>query len=149
VHGQSEGGVEDVDASRSDVSSRAREAVVDAAFAGDAAGVESGSRRLAAEGAAGSTILSAALRHALMLLSARIDVEGGRPAGVVLDGWRGLHFRRKPLVQRHLERWTASSVKEAVARIQAALLDTRKLSDLGATSTARILLDLARQARRS
>jgi DNA polymerase-3 subunit delta len=149
AHGQSEVGIEDVDAILSDVSSLALDAVVDAAFAGDAAGIESGSRRLAAEGVAASTILGAALRHGLALLPARLDVEGGRPAGVVLDGWRGLHFRRKPVVQRHLDRWTSGSLKEAVARIQSALLDTRKLAHLGDTLAARTLLDLARLARRA
>ncbi|HEX2555479.1 MAG TPA: DNA polymerase III subunit delta [Microvirga sp.] len=149
AHGKSEVGVEDVDAILSDVSSLALDAVVDAAFAGDAAGLEAGCRRLAAEGVAGSTILSAALRHALALLPARLDVEAGRPAGAVLEAWRGLHFRRKPLVQRHLERWAAGTLKEAVARIQGSLLDTRRLAGLGDAITARTLLDLARLARRA
>ena len=148
AHGKSEVGVEDVDAILSDVSSLALDAVVDAAFAGDAAGLEAGCRRLASEGVAGAAILSAALRHALALLPARLDIEGGRPAGAVLDTWRGLHFRRKPLVQRHLDRWTAASLKDAVARIQASLLDTRRLAGLSDTLTARTLLDLARLARR-
>jgi DNA polymerase-3 subunit delta len=148
AHGKGEVGVEDVDAILSDVSSLALDAVVDAAFAGDAAGLEAGCRRLASEGVAGAAILSAALRHALALLPARLDIEGGRPAGAVLDTWRGLHFRRKPLVQRHLERWTAASLKDAVARIQASLLDTRRLAGLSDTMTARTLLDLARLARR-
>ena len=148
AHGKSEVRVEDVDAILSDVSSLALDAVVDAAFAGDAAGLEAGCRRLASEGVAGAAILSAALRHALALLPARLDIEGGRPAGAVLDTWRGLHFRRKPLVQRHLDRWTAASLKDAVARIQASLLDTRRLAGLSDTLTARTLLDLARLARR-
>jgi DNA polymerase-3 subunit delta len=148
AHGKSEVGVEDVDAILSDVSSLALDAVVDAAFAGDAAGLEAGCRRLASEGVAGAAILSTALRHALALLPARLDIEGGRPAGAVLDTWRGLHFRRKPLVQRHLDRWTAASLKDAVARIQASLLDTRRLAGLSDTLTARTLLDLARLARR-
>ncbi len=148
-HGKSEVGVEDVDAILSDVSSLALDAVVDAAFAGDAAGLESGCRRLAAEGVAGSTVLSAALRHTFALLPARLDIEAGRPAAVVLDSWRGLHFRRKPLVQRHLERWTSASLKEAVARIQASLLDTRRLAELGNAIAARTLLEFARLARQA
>lgn len=149
AHGEREIGVEAVDAVLSDVSSLALDAVVDAAFAGDAAGLEAGCRRLAAEGVAGAAILSAALRHAFALLPARLDVEGGRPAGAVIEAWRGLHFRRKPLVQRHLDRWTSASLKEAVARIQASLLDTRRLADLADAITARTLLDLARLARRA
>src|SRR3954454_2872903 len=48
AHGRSEITPEDVDAILSDVSSLATDAVIDAAFAGDMAGIETGLRRLAA-----------------------------------------------------------------------------------------------------
>jgi DNA polymerase-3 subunit delta len=149
AHGRREITVEDVDAVLSDVSSLAMDAVVDAAFAGDAAGLETGSRRLASEGVAASTVLGGALRHALALLNARIEVEGGRSASSVLETWRGLHFRRKPFVERHLQRWTAATLRDAIGRLQSALLDTRRLADLGDTIAAKTLLDLARIARRA
>jgi DNA polymerase III subunit delta len=148
AHGQREITLEDVDAIMSDVSSLAMDAVVDAAFAGEGAGLETGSRRLAAEGVHASVLLGAALRHALMLLSARMSVEEGRPVSAVMEGMRSLHFRRKPLVERHLQRWTSDSLKQAIGQIQASLLDTRRLADLGDTIAAKILLDLARAARR-
>lgn len=148
AHGRAEVTVEDVDAVLSDVSSLAADAVVDAAFSGDAAGLESGTRRLAAEGVSASTILGAALRHAFALLPLCLDVERGRPVGVAVEGWRGLHFRRKPLVERQLGRWSTATLKEAVARLQAAILDTRRMADLADPIAARTLLDLARMARR-
>jgi DNA polymerase-3 subunit delta len=148
AHGQREITLEDVDAIMSDVSSLAMDAVVDAAFAGEGAGLETGSRRLAAEGVHASVVLGAALRHALMLLSARMAVEEGRPISAVLEGMRGLHFRRKSLVERHLQRWTSESLKQAVAQLQASLLDTRRLADLDDTIASKTLLDLARAARR-
>jgi DNA polymerase-3 subunit delta len=83
-----------------------------------------------------------------MLLSARMAVEEGRPAGAVVEGMRGLHFRRKPLVERHLQRWTSDTLKQAITQIQASVMDTRRLADLGDTITAKTLLDLARAARR-
>jgi DNA polymerase-3 subunit delta len=146
--GQREITLADVDAIMSDVSSLAMDSVVDAAFAGDGAGLETGSRRLAAEGVNASTVLGAALRHALMLLPARLAVEEGRPAGAVVEGMRGLHFRRKPLVERHLQRWTSETLKRAIAQLQQSLLDTRRLSGLDDTIAAKTLLDLARAARR-
>ncbi|GEO14142.1 DNA polymerase III subunit delta [Microvirga aerophila] len=148
AHGQREITLEDVDAIMSDVSSLAMDAVVDAAFAGEGAGLETGSRRLAAEGVHASVVLGAALRHALMLLSARMAVEEGRPISAVMEGMRSLHFRRKSLVERHLQRWTSESLKQAVAQIQASLLDTRRLADLDDTIASKTLLDLARAARR-
>lgn len=147
-HGQREIGLEDIDAIMSDVSSLAMDAVVDAAFAGDGTGLEIGARRLAAEGVAASTLLGAALRHALVLLPARLDVETGRPVAAVVDGWRGLHFRRKPLVERQLQLWTAAGLNQAVDRLQASLLDTRRLADLADTIAAKTLLDIARMARK-
>jgi len=146
--GQREITLADVDAILSDVSSLAMDSVVDAAFAGDGAGLEVGSRRLAAEGVNASTVLGAALRHALMLLPARLAVEEGRPVGAVVEGMRALHFRRKPLVERHLQRWTSASLTQAVAQLQQSLLDTRRLAGLDDTIAAKTLLDLARAARR-
>jgi DNA polymerase-3 subunit delta len=148
AHGQREITLADVDAIMSDVSSLAMDAVVDAAFAGDGSGLEIGSRRLSAEGVHASVLLGAALRHALMLLSARLSVEEGRPVSAVVEGMRSLHFRRKPLVERHLQRWTSETLKRAVAQIQASLLETRRQADLGDTIAGKTLLDLARAARR-
>jgi DNA polymerase-3 subunit delta len=149
AHGRREVTVEDVDAVLSDVSSLATDAVVDAAFAGDAVGLETGSRRLASEGIAASTVLGAALRHGLALLNARLEVESGRSVSSVVETWRGLHFRRKPAVDRHLQRWTSATLRDAVARLQAALLDTRRLASLDDTIAAKTLLDLARIVRRA
>ena len=148
ARGQSEITLADVDAIMSDVSSLAMDSVVDAAFAGDGAGLEIGSRRLAAEGVNASTVLGAALRHALMLLPARLSIEEGRPVGAVVESMRALHFRRKPLIERHLQRWTSDSLKQAIAQLQQSLLDTRRLSHLDDTIAAKTLLDLARAARR-
>jgi DNA polymerase-3 subunit delta len=148
AHGRSEVTLEDVDATLSDVSSLALDAVVDAAFAGDLAGLETGSRRLKAEGTAASTILSAAQRHALALLPLACDMQSGKPAGVALESWRGLHFRRKPLIERQLQRWTPDRLTALVGTLQGRVLETRRLPDLGHPIAARALLEIARGARR-
>jgi DNA polymerase-3 subunit delta len=95
-----------------------------------------------------STILGAALRHAFALLPICLEVEGGKPAGVAVESWRGLHFRRKPLVQRQLQRWTAERMTALVATLQARVLETRRLPDLGPAIAARTLLEIANAARR-
>jgi len=148
AHGQSEITIDDVDAILSDVSSLATDAVVDAAFGGDLAGLESGLRRLAAEGIAASSVLGSALRHALTLLPACLEVEGGRSASNVVETWRGLHFRRKPAIERHLQRWAPATLRRALAVLQASILETRRLSDLDHTIAGKTLLDIARMARR-
>ncbi|HEU6441649.1 MAG TPA: DNA polymerase III subunit delta [Microvirga sp.] len=148
AHGKREITPEDVDAIMSDVSSLAMDAVVDAAFGGEGTSLEIGSRRLAAEGIHASVLLGAALRHALMLLTARLNVEEGRSIPAVMETMRSLHFRRKPLVERHLQRWTSESLKTAIGLLQSSLLDTRRLSHLDDTIAAKTLLDIARMARR-
>ncbi|MBZ6077009.1 DNA polymerase III subunit delta [Microvirga puerhi] len=148
AHGKREITLEDVDAILSDVSSLAMDAVVDAAFAGQGTELETGARRLSAEGVSAATVLGAALRHALMLLPARLAVEEGKPVSAVVESMRSLHFRRKPLVERHLQRWTSDSLKQAIAQLQTSVLDTRRLSHLDHVVTAKTLLDLARAARR-
>ena len=61
---------------------------------------------------------------------------------------RSLHFRRKSLVERHLQRWTSDSLKSAITLLQTSLLQTRRLADLDDTIAAKTLLDIARTARR-
>ena len=77
AHGQTDISLADVDAIMSDVSALAMDAVVDAAFAGMGTELETGFRRLAAEGIHASVVLGAALRHALLLLSARLPSRKG------------------------------------------------------------------------
>jgi DNA polymerase-3 subunit delta len=148
AHGRDEITLDDVDAVLSDVSSLALDAVVDAAFAGDAASLETGFRRLAAEGVAAATVLGAALRHALALLPLSLEVAAGKPAGIAVEAWRGLHFRRRPLVERQLQRWAPDRLRELVATLQARVLETRRLPDLAAAIAARTLLEIASDARR-
>lgn len=148
AHGQREITLDDVDAILSDVSGLAMDAVIDAAFSGAGNELEIGSRRLAAEGTHASVLLGAALRHALALLPARQSVEEGRPVKSVVEGMRGLHFRRKDAMERHLQRWTAANLRGAIAAIQASLLDSRRMADLGDAIAVKTLLDLARAARR-
>lgn len=148
--GQGRVTVEDVEAVVSDASQFALDAVTDAAFLGDRADLELGLRRLQAERVTASAILGAALRHALALLPARLEVERGRRPPQVVEAWRGLHFRRRPAVERQLGLWTHERLRAAVNGLNTTLLASRKHPELGAALAAQSLLDLAppRSARR-
>lgn len=143
VHGRNEVTLDDVEAVLADVSSLAMDAIVDAAFSGNPAAVENNFHRLVAEGTHASVILGAALRHALSLLQARLDIEEGRPASAVLENWRGLHFKRKAQVERQLSRWSADGLKTAIRNLQSSLLETRRFSVLSDDIGGRTLLSLA------
>lgn len=126
AHGSGEITLEDVDAVVSDVSGLAMNALVDAAFGGRPAEVERAFRRFRAEGTSTSTVLGAALRHGLQLLAARLQVEGGQGIAGAVTAWRGLHFRRQKPVEAQLARWRAETLREAVARLQEAVLACRR-----------------------
>jgi DNA polymerase-3 subunit delta len=138
--------LDDIDAVISDVSALALDAVVDAAFDGDMEQVEAGCRRLRAEGVSPSLILGGALRQALLLLGARLDVEAGQAVGNIVRAWRGLHFRRQKPVERQLSRWKATALRQAIAQLQAAILATRQVSDVADALAARALFAIARDA---
>jgi len=143
VHGRNEVTLDDVEAVLADVSSLAMDAIVDAAFSGNPVALESNFRRLVAEGVPASVILGAALRHALALLQARLDIEEGRPASAVMESWRGLHFKRKGQVERQLSRWSATGLQTAISNLQASLLETRRFAVLSEDIGGRTLLSLA------
>jgi DNA polymerase III subunit delta len=148
AHGQSEITIDDVDAVMSDTSSLVTDTVVDAAFCGDTGVLETGLRRLAAEGSAAGAYLGAALRHSIGLLGAAGDVERGRSTESVVETWRGLHFKRKAAAKRQLQRWSSGDLKSAVALLQDAVLQTRRQSNLDHVVAGRVLLDIARVAQR-
>jgi DNA polymerase-3 subunit delta len=147
AHGKREVTLDDIDAVISDVSSLALDGVIDAAFAGDHAGLDNALQRSLAEGMSASLLLGAALRHAFALLAARLEVAGGKGIGEVVAVWRGLHFRRKTVVEKQLGIWTVKALTGAIAALQAAVFDSRRAPDLGAALTGHALLDLARAAR--
>jgi len=130
----------------SDVSSPALDAVLDAAFGGRPTAVAEVFRRLSREGVTGATVLTLALRHALLLLGARADIEAGRSVSSVVEGWRGLPFRRRAEVGRYLAQWTSVRLRRVVEGLQHAVLDTRKHADLAEALTIRVLLRIAAQA---
>jgi DNA polymerase-3 subunit delta len=72
-----------------------------------------------------SAMLGAGLRHALTLLSLRLDNPRGSASQLVAN-WRGLHFRRKALAETQLARWSAPGLEQAVAWLQDAVLTCRR-----------------------
>ncbi|MEN3929615.1 DNA polymerase III subunit delta [Microvirga sp. W0021] len=143
VHGQSEVTLEDVEAVLADVSSLAMDAIIDAVFSGNPAGFETDFQRIVAEGTPAAVILNIALRHALSLLQGRIDIEAGKSSGAVVESWRGLHFKRKPHIERQLNRWTSTGLKSAIQSLQASLLDTRRMASMSTDIGGRTLLSLS------
>ena len=143
AHGQREVTPDDIEAAISDVSGLALDSVVDAAFSGQRGAADAGFRRAMTEGTSPATILGAALRHGIALLTARIDIGTGKPAASVVAAWRGLHFSRKLAIEAHLRTWSIPALQRAVARLQADTLESRRSPGMSEAVASRALLDIA------
>lgn len=147
AHGADELTPDDLDAIMSDVSALRSDMVVDAAFSGDTAGADEAFERLLGEGAHPAVILSALLRHALAMMPYAIEMQTGRSAASVVDGWRGLHFRRKQSAEKHLSAFDVDDLRIIIEKLQATILDTRRMPDMTHAVAARAILEIATRAR--
>jgi DNA polymerase-3 subunit delta len=147
AHGQASVTVEDIEAVISDVSGPSIDAVIDAAYLGDRAGLEAGLEQLAQHGTSPAAIIALALRHGLTLLGHVARLGGGSDVEGALRNWRGLHFRRKPAVTRQLKLWTPDRLAGAVTRLQGAALTTRQTPALADAAASQALFALGSRAR--
>ncbi|WP_026176278.1 DNA polymerase III subunit delta [Methylobacterium sp. 88A] len=148
ARGQTEITLDDVEAVISDVAGSVLNTLIDAAFVGRGEEVERDYRRFRHEGMDPSMMLGSALRHALTLLSTRIAGEGQSPS-MMVGNWRGLHFRRKAIVEAQLGRWSPVALRHAVQLLQEAVLACRRSQpDLAHAHASATLLRIATEAAR-
>lgn len=148
ARGQGTVGLDDIEAVSSDVGASVLNTLIDAAFAGQVADVERDYRRFRHEGLDPSAMLGAAMRHALTLLSARLDNPGGTASAVVAT-WRGLHFRRKAIVETQIARWSPEALRRAIVLLQDAILACRRAdANLAHAQASSALMRIAGEATR-
>lgn len=149
VHGRDRVTVDDVMAVVADASAVALDNVIDAAFCGKPADVESHFAKARGEGSAPGAIVSAALRHLSSLHRMRVAVEDGQSVSGVVEGVRPpIHFRRKPAIETALRAWTSSKLLDAMQSLGDALLQTRLQPNLAEAVAQRALMTLAAAARK-
>lgn len=147
ARGRQSVGLDDVQAVVADAAGLAVDTVLDAAFAGQAAEVETQFERLRAAGTPVGTIIGAGLRHAAQLHRMRLALEGGAGVDEVLRQSR-IHFRRGAIIKAALRRWSAPRLAAAMERLADTLLALRRVGLKPEESLARhALLTLARAAR--
>jgi DNA polymerase III subunit delta len=147
AHGQQKVSADDVAAVVSDASSLALDNIVDAAFMGRPADLETQLAKARVAGTAAGSILFAAQRQVAQLHKWRTAMEGG--ARFSLDAVQPpLHFRRKDLVEAALKRWTAARLVAAMKDLADAVLDSRRNNALADTIAERALLAIAVKAQR-
>jgi DNA polymerase III subunit delta len=139
----------DVRAVVSDASEQELDGVLDAAFAGKTADVETEFGKARAGGAAASTIVSAAIRQVANLHKMKLAVEAGDSIDFAMQrGAPPVHFSRKDAVGAALRAWTPARLLRAMEQLADASLEARRQPALAETIAQRMLLSIAVSARR-
>jgi DNA polymerase-3 subunit delta len=142
-------GIDEVTAVVSDASALALDDLIDAAFAGRPAELETQLAKARAAGSAVGSIFFAAQRQLAQLHKWRTAIEaaGGRFSVDALQP--PVHFRRKNLVEAALRQWNAARLATAMADLADAALASRRTPALADTIAERALLSIAMRARRT
>ncbi len=150
AHGRDTVTLDDVLAVVADASALALDGVVDATFAGRPPDLERLYAKARAAGTAPGTIVSAALRQAGQLHKLKLAAEsGGGGVNAAIDSLRPpIHFLRKNAIKAAVSGWTAERLLEAMAQLNAAVLQTRRNADLADAIARRALLSVAMAGRR-
>src|SRR5262245_16290982 len=149
ARGKGEVTLDDVMAVVSDASDLKLDPIVDAAFAGNAALVESEFAKAMVAGTYPGVIVAAAQRQAAWLHKSALAVADGTPLSTVLDsGYPRLHFSRKSVVETALRNFTPQRLVGIIDQLAIAALDMRKQTALASAIAQRTLLAIAANAKR-
>jgi len=147
AQGQGEIGVEDIAAVVSDASALALDDIVDAAFAGRTAEVETQLAKMRTAGTSAGTILFTAQRQLAQLHKWRLAIEEGSGFSLEAALPPGA-FRRKRAIETALRTWSTGRLATAMAELADATLLARRNADLAGTIAERALLAIAERSRR-
>jgi DNA polymerase-3 subunit delta len=149
AHGKSEATLDDVMAVVADASELKIDPIVDGAFAGNPATVETEFAKAMVAGTYPGVIISAAQRQAAWLHKSAIAISEGTPSSVVLDGgFPRLHFSRKANVEIALRNFDVARLAVVIDQLATAALEARKQATLAAVIAQRALLSIAVNAKR-
>ena len=146
--GQTQIGMDDIEAVLANASQLSIESLVDAVFLGEAVTVDPLLKRALQEGYHSSMIVSSLLRHAFMLLTAHREREGGKSVTDIEKSFR-IFYKRAPAFRRHLTLWPTSALQKAIIALGDGQLGTRQHADLATSLLSRLCLSLSLAARKS
>jgi DNA polymerase-3 subunit delta len=142
AHGAAEINIDHIEAIVSDASSLMLDHAVDGAFDGDFAALEASAHRALTQGGDAGVLLAAALRHALGLRRARLDLD----AGAAPRAPHGGGPRRSRAFDAHLRAWTAARLTRAVETLAEAINKVRREPKLAEAIALRALWRIASSA---
>lgn len=150
AQGQAEISLEDVRSMTGDVSGQSLDDAVDAILDGRINDFDSAFARHCQAGGQPFLALSGTMRqfHALHAMRGAME-EGGRNAASIVAGARPpVFFSRRKLIERTLERWNRQSIERVLARLQNAVLQTRRRPELAPALVRQALLGIAVESAR-
>lgn len=121
---------------------------IDAVLKGDVDELHQAVRKIAASKTSMFLVLQACLKQFQLLDVMRAEMDGKRqqPGNVVALLGRHLHFRRKPLVEAALKIWTLPAIRRELARLQAAIYQSRTRQSLEDSIAMQTLLAITLQS---
>ncbi len=149
AHGKGEVTLDDVMAVVADASELKIDPIVDGAFAGNPAMVETEFAKAMVAGTYPGVIISAAQRQAAWLHKSALAVADGTAISALLDsGFPRLHFSRKGNVETALRNFNVARLTLIIDQLATAALEMRKQAPLAAVIAQRVLLSIAVMAKR-
>jgi DNA polymerase-3 subunit delta len=151
LYSRGQGRVElvDVMAVVADASALALDGVVDAAFAGRTAEVETEFNKARAGGSSPAAIISAAIRQVANLHKMKLAVDDGDSIEFAMKrGAPPVHFTRERKVGDALRVWSPARLVRTMELLAEASLDARRNAPLAEAIAQRTLLSIAVNARR-
>lgn len=149
--GQSRVSLDDVRMAVGDAAGLSQDDIVDAVLSGNPERFEASFTRVAGSGQQVAAILGSTLRQMQSLHAMRgaMDAKGQSAAATVASARPPVFFARKRLVEEALQRWSGEATARLAARLQRAVLETRKRPDLAVAIARQVLLGVALDGRRS
>ncbi|MBC7280263.1 DNA polymerase III subunit delta [Hoeflea sp.] len=132
----------DVIEAMGDVAALSVDDAVDAVFSGDAAGLEAALERILAS----KTSVFLVLRGCIVLfeqldaMRSLVENHNRQPAQAMTERGRGIHFKRKPVMERALRHWRLDAINREMRRLADAVLETRRRPQLEAAIARQALL---------
>lgn len=125
-----------------DVAALSVDDAVDAVFSGDTVRLESALERILASKTSVFLVLRGCIMQFEQLDAMRSLVEnhGRQPAQAISEKGRGIHFKRKPVVERALGKWRLEAINREMRRLSDAILETRRRPQLEASIARQALL---------
>ncbi|PDT83537.1 DNA polymerase III subunit delta [Sinorhizobium sp. BJ1] len=139
---------EDVLAIVGDASAISVDDAVDAVLQGDVDALLHAMKKITTSKTPPFLVLQGCLRQFQQLDAMRAEMDTSRQSAsqVVASLGRGLHFRRKPIVEAALKHWTTPAIRRELRRLQATIYQSRARQSLEESMVLQNLLAIAIQS---